>query len=247
MRIQKAKQTGCIILTMIMLLVFAGCSGSNQQQEADHPFDFYIDLTTKEDIDDLSGESFVKGVFPYTLMIFQRPRYDNPQAGQIAVLMTHSFAGLDYSPINSSSLKTSDPAIMQDHEMNPILIDESLAKTEKLKVGDIFCQEAKVSDEPLKFTVAGIYFHFPLFAQFEAVALINDQILSVFSDIVDELGYTNAYVKASDITALKTYLDEVFVPHLQLEGLSEEEIAAIPEEDLKAYYEEYEAHMNRMN
>lgn len=244
---KKAKQTGCLILSVVMLLLFAGCFGSNQSKDADHPFDFYIDLTTKEDIDGLSGESFVKGVFPYTLMVFQRPGYDHPQAGQIALLVTPSFASLDFSPVNTSSMKNSDPAIMQDPEINPILIEETLAKTEKLKVGDIFCQETNASDEPLEFTVAGIYKHSPLFAQFEAVALINDQISSVFSDKVDELGYTNAYVKASDLTALKTYLDEEFVPHLQLKGLSEEEIAAIPEEELKAYYEEYDAHMNRMN
>ena len=67
-----------------------------------------------------------------------------------------------------------------------------------------------------------------------------------FSDKVDELGYTNAYVKASDLIALRAYLDEAFIPHLQLKGLSDEEIAAIPEEILKAYYEEYDAHMNRM-
>ncbi|MDO4416466.1 MAG: hypothetical protein Q4C20_15445, partial [Erysipelotrichaceae bacterium] len=151
------------------------------------------------------------------------------------------------SPVNTSSMKNSDPAIMQDPEINPILIEETLAKTEKQKVGDIFCQETNASDEPLEFTVAGIYKHSPLFAQFEEVALINDQISLAFSDKVDEPGYTNAYVKASDLTALKTYLDEEFVPHLQLKGMSEEEIAAIPEEELKAYYEEYDAHMNRMN
>ena len=246
MRMQKVKQTGCIILFAVMLVVFTGCSGSNRSKEAEHPFDFYIDLTTKEDIDGLSGESFVEGVFPFTLLVFQRPGYDNPQAGQIAVLAAPSFAGLDYSPVSRSSMKNSDPAIMRDPEKNPILIEESLAKTERLKVGDVFRQETKASDEPLTFTVAGIYRHSPLFAEFEAVALINDQIVSVFSDKVDELGYTNAYVKASDLTALKTYLDEDFVPHLQLKGLSEEEIAAIPEEVLKAYYEEYDAHMNRM-
>ena len=63
---------------------------------------------------------------------------------------------------------------------------------------------------------------------------------------MEELGYTNAYVKASDLTALRAYFDEEFIPQLQLIGLSEEEISAIPREDLKAYYEEYDAHMNRM-
>ena len=53
-------------------------------------------------------------------------------------------------------------------------------------------------------------------------------------------------MKASDLAALKTYFDKEFVPHLQLKDLPEEEIALIPKEDLKAYYEEYDVHMKRM-
>lgn len=76
--------------------------------------------------------------------------------------------------------------------------------------------------------------------------MTNDQINRIFADIVDEMGYTNVYIKASDLTALIKHLDEDFIPHLQLKGLSEEDIAGIPKEELKAYYEEYEAHMKRM-
>ncbi|MBP5255380.1 MAG: hypothetical protein J6Z23_08390 [Lachnospiraceae bacterium] len=194
----------------------------------------------------MSGESFVKGVFPFTLMTFQRPGYANPQAGQFAILAVPSFDGLEYSPFNRACVKQEDTAIMQDRGKNPILIDEALARAERLKVGDRIVQETKASDTPLTFTVAGIYRHTQLFAQYEAVALINDQLSQVFSDKADEMGYTNAYVKASDLMALRAYFDEAFIPHLQLKGMSEEEIAAIPKEVKKAYYETYEAHMNRM-
>ena len=245
MKMRKVRRTGCLIFAVMMLL-FSGCSGSNPPREDDPPFDLYTDLTTREDIEGLSEKPFVKGVFPFTLMTFQRPGYSNPQAGQFAILVAPSFDGLDYSPFNRACIKQEDAAIMQDPAKNPILIDEALAKAEKLKPGDMIYQEMRASDEPLKFTVAGICRHSPLFAQYEAVALLNEQLLRVFSDKVDELGYTNAYVKASDPAALKTYFDEAFIPHLQLKGLSEEEIAAAPKEDLKAYYEEYDAHMKRM-
>ena len=229
-----------------MALMFAGCSEINLRQEEDSPFDFYIDLTTKDDIDGLSSESFVKGVFSFTLMTFQRPGYSNSSAGQIALLVAPSFENLDVSPFNRENLIKEDVDVMRDKEKNPILISNDLARSEKLSVGDVFYQETRISEEPLSFTVAGIYRHESLFAQFDAVALINSQIYAVFSDTVDELGYTNAYIKATDLTALKKYLDEDFIPHLQLKGLSEEEIASIPQEELKAYYEEYTAHMNRM-
>lgn len=245
MKMRGVKQAGCVMLSMVLLLFLAGCSGDPLREDR-RPFDFYIDVTTQEDIGGLAGEPFVKGVFPFTLMTFQRPGNTNPQVGQIAILVAPSFDGLVYTPFYSANRKQEDAAIMQDQGKNPILIEEALAKAERIQVGDTFYQETKASDEPLAFTVAGIYRHPPLFAQYEAVALINDQILRVFSEKVDELGYTNAYVKASDLTALREYFDEEFVPHLPLKGLSEEEIAAIPKENLKAYYEEYDAHMKRM-
>ena len=239
-----AKQTGCILLSVLILLSFAGCSEGGRQQKGNHPFDFYIDLTTKDDIDGLSAKPCVEGIFPFTLMILKRPGYDNPMEGQLALLAAPSFEYLKFSPY--AALIKEDPAIMQDPKKHPILISNDLAKAGGLSVGDAFYQETSVTDEPLSFTIAGIFRQEPLFAQFEAVALINDGITRIFADIVDEMGYTNAYIKASDLTALKTFLDEDFIPHLQLKGLSEEEIASIPQEELKAYYEEYTAHMNRM-
>lgn len=244
MKMLHTKQIVCILLSAVYLLCSAGCLGSNNQQEANHPFDFYVDLTTKDDVDGLSGESFVDGVFPFTLMIFQRPGYATPMAGHLALLAAPSFEGLEVSPY--AALTDSDPAVMQDPERHPILISNDLAKAERLSVGDVFYQETKVTEEPLSFTVAGIFRQEPLFAQFEAVAVTNDQINRIFADIVDEMGYTNVYIKASDLIALKKYLDEDFTPHLQLKGLSEEDISGIPKEELKAYYEEYEAHMKRM-
>ncbi len=234
----------CILLSAVMLLCSAGCSKSDGLGETGHPFDIYVELTAKDDIESLSGESFVDGVFSFTLMTFQRPRSANPMAGQLALLVAPSFESLEVSPY--AALTNTDPAVMEDPEKHPILISNDLAKAERLSVGDVFYQETKITKEPLSFTVAGIFRQGPLFAEFEAVALINDQITRIFADTVDEMGYTNAYIKASDLKALIKYLDEDFISHLQLKGLSEEEIAGIPKEELKAYYEEYEAHMKRM-
>ena len=241
----KVRHIGCILLSVILLLMLTGCSGSGREQEGNHPFDFYIDLTTKEDIDGLSGESSVEGMFSFTLMIFKLPGYDNPMEGQLALLAAPSFDNLEVSPY--AVLIKEDPAIMQDPEKHPVLISNEMAKAGNLSAGDVFYQETNAADEPLSFTVAGIFRQKTLFAQFEAVALINDQITRIFADKVEELGYTNAYLKASDPAALKKYLDEDFIPHLQLKGLTEEEIEAVPKEELKAYYEEYDTHLSRMN
>ena len=232
-----------IILTAVMLLaVLAGCAA----EISDRPFDYYTDCTTENDLAELSEKPFVESVFPFTLLILQRPGYDNPMNGHLAVLATPSFDDLETSVFNQANLVKRDTSIMQDPEMNPILIDSDLAGSCHLSVGDTMYQDTKISDTPLKFTVAGIYRHNPVFAQFEAVALINEQISLVFSDIVEELGYTNAYVKASDPDALKDYFENEFIPHLMTDGLTEEEIASLPREDLQAYYEDYQTHINRM-
>ena len=222
----------------MIILLFSGCSKARRM------FDFYIDLTTEGDIRELSGKTFVEGVFPFTLMIFRLPGYDNPMTGQLALLAAPSFDNLDVSPY--AELIKEDRAIMQDPGRHPILISSDLAKACGLSAGDTFYQETNLSEEKLSFTVAGVFRQDTLFAQYEAVALINDQIVRIFENKVDELGYTNAYVKALDQAALKAFLDEDFIPHLQFKGMTEEEIAALPKEDKKCYYEEYAAHMKRM-
>ena len=244
MKKNRLMQAGCILCAVLTGLL-SGCAGTPQEET--HPFDFYIDETAQEDIAELAGKPFAESVFSFTLMTFQRPGNENPQAGQFALLVAPSFDALESSPFNSASMKKEDREIMQDPEKHPILINDSLARAESLSVGDKFYQETRAAEEPMEFTVAGIYRQTPLFAEFDAVALANEQILSIFTDKVQEFGYTNAYIKASDVTAMKAYLDEEFTTHLGLEGLTEEQIAAIPKEDLKASYEEYDAHMNRMN
>ena len=115
---------------------------------------------------------------------------------------------------------------------NPVLICQSLAKEEKLSIGDAFYQESNIIDKPMEFIVAGIYRHEPLFAQYEALVLINDQMKSIFYQRAEEFGYTNLYIKASDVDALRNYLETDYIP-----GLTPEDVG---------YFEDYETHMKRM-
>ncbi|MBQ4166016.1 MAG: hypothetical protein IJD85_06800 [Oscillospiraceae bacterium] len=238
------KRIGLFCLIVVMLLV-TGC-GINENKTQHKAFDYYVECTTMEDIETLSQKAFVESVFSFTLLTFQRPGYDSSMMGQIAYLAVPSFDELNTSPFNSDRLIAEDTSIMQSEDLHPILISESLAKAENLSVGDSFYQECKVSDVPLEFTVAGIYRHEPIYAQFEAVILISEQILTVFSDKVDELGYTNAYIKSTDEGQLKSYLDTEFVPHLVVKGMSKEEIVAIPREELTVYYADYVTHVTQM-
>ncbi len=231
-----------VIMIIIVSLLLAACNTAPKEQ----PYDFYTELTTEQDIAELRGKTFISAVFPFTLLIFQRPGYDNPMMGQIAILAAPSLDDLNCSPFSRDQLKKEDPEILKDASRHPIIIDESLARAEKLAVGDVLRQETTLSAVPLEFTVGAIYRHSSLFAQYEAVALIDDQLTSLFGERVDELGFTNAYLKAADVQALKDFLDNDFTPQLPLKGLTPEEIATIPREDLKAYYETYEYHINRM-
>lgn len=59
--------------------------------------------------------------------------------------------------------------------------------------------------------------------------------------------FTAAYVKASDLQGLTDYLENEFVPGLLVKNsqLTQAEIAAIPQEELTNYYEDYAAHQGR--
>lgn len=233
-----------IFITVIVMLLGYGCASGNQSRE--NPFDYYAECATEQDIKVLSGKSFVERVFSFTFMIFQRPGYDSTVFGQIAIYAAPSLENLEVSTFSRDLLIKEDPAILNSPEKNPIVIDEALAKAERLSVGDKLYQNSNITEQPLEFTVGAIYRHTSVTAQFEAAALINEQMISVFSDIVAEMGYTNVYIKASDQNALKEYLDNEFLPHLALEGLTEEQISVIPREEISAYYEDYESHIHKM-
>ena len=127
-----------ILYALILMLACAGCFAGGSSPRAVRPFDYYIDCTTKEDIEYIKEQPFTGQVFPFTLMIFRRPGYNSPMEGQIAVLAAPSFEGLEASPYHPGVMKKEDPAVMQDPSRNPILIDDTLAKAEKLSPGDTF-------------------------------------------------------------------------------------------------------------
>ena len=147
-------------LLLLLLLLVSGCG--IQIREKEPCFDYYLDAVTQNDLEDLKNKPFVEDLFSFSLLIFQRPGYDNAMAGQFAVLVTPSFDSLNVSAFHPLIKK--DTSIMQDTDCNPILIDQSLAKTEKLSIGDLFYQQTRISDEPMCFTIAGIFKQTPLFA-----------------------------------------------------------------------------------
>ena len=232
---------------LCLFLLFSSACLSGGKAGDTRPFDYYADATSQEQAESIAKMSCVKSVFPFTLMIFQRPGYENPMMGQIALLAAPSFETLDASPFAPDTFVSKDDALLSDPDKNPVLIDGSLARAEHLSVGDTFTQQTSLRDEPLTFTVAAVFRQTPLFAQYTAVALINDQLTDVFGEVVEEFGYTNLYIKASDLIGLTRYLETEFIPGLEVKHLTDEQIAALRGEDFTAYFEDYPTHMKRMN
>ena len=238
------KALSIVIIFMIML---AGCGTAGTADKGESPYDYYAECLTREQVKELSEKPFIKSVFPFTLMIFQRPGHGNATEGQFAVLAAPSFENMEYSPFSRDDIIEEDPEILGSPEKEPIIIDEALAKDESLSVGDTLEQQVSVEGGPLRFTVGAIYRHTQLFAQYDAVTLSGGQIERIFGSRMEETGYTNAYIKASDADALKAYMENEFVPALDTRGMTEEEIRSVPREAFNAYYEDYETHINRMN
>lgn len=230
-------------MTALLVMTMSGC-GSKTAKE--HPYDYYVDCLIKQQAESLAEEPFVEGIFPFTLLILQRPDTSDAVNGQTAYLAAWSFDSLDVSSFSRIDLIEEDNLIISSPEKNPVIIDSSLAKAEGLSVGDRMYQPVQISDTPMEFTVAAIYRHQQEFAQYEAVVLINDQIVNVFGNQVEELGYTNAYIKAEDPDELKNYLETEFVPGLIVKDMTPEEISSFPREEAALYYRDYETQSSLM-
>ena len=98
----------------------------------------------------------------------------------------------------------------------------------------------------MEFTVAAVYRRQPEYAQYEAVILTNDQIADLFADRMEEMGYTNVYIKAADLNRLKDYFESVFVPGLIVKDMAPEEVSSFLREDAALYYRDYETNDSLM-
>ena len=107
-------------------------------------------------------------------------------------------------------------------------------------------QSCRLTEQPLTFTVGAIYKHESLFAQYDAIILLNENNNSVLLPVINEAGYTNAYIKASDLDKLKFYFENEFVPGMIYNDYTLEEVAELPREKIAQYYEDYQTHINRM-
>lgn len=236
-----------IALTMLTVIItLTGCSSKAQSDLENAQFDYYVECTTKEQLLELENESFVDSIFPFSLLAFERPGTAS-QPKQIAYFATESFDRIDTSSFDRSTIVKEDASILSNYECNPIIISSSLAKDEHLSIGDTMEQPCKLTEQPLKFTVGAIYDHDSLFAQYEAVILLNEENNAVLLPVIEEAGYTNAYIEASNLSELSQYFEEEFIPGLICIGVSEEEIAELTREDIEPYYENYESHVKRMN
>lgn len=230
------------IMIVASVLAMAGCNTKAQTSSGTAAYDYYVDCTTKEQIVTLENESFVESIFPFSLLVFERPGTSR----QIAYLATESFERVDTSSFDREAIIEEDTSILSNHECNPIIISSSLAKDEKLSIGDIMEQPCKLTEQSLQFTVGAIYKHESLFAQYDAVILLNENNNAVLLPVVNEAGYTNAYIKASDLGKLRHYFEEEFIPALLCLGYSADEVAELTREDIAPYYEDYQTHINRM-
>lgn len=175
------RQVHCIWAALAIVLLLTACSSAGAKQDTSRPYDYYIDCTTREQLEALAGEDFVEDVFAFSLMQFVLPDNGTGRERRPMLLATESFDSIDASSFERQMLLKEDPAILQSPDRNPILIDESLSKAEGLSVGDTLVLPNRLTDEPVVFTVGAIYRRISLFAQYDAVILCNEQIKS-YSD-----------------------------------------------------------------
>lgn len=165
-----------LIVILAIISVFFGMTGCNStflNQSENSQFDYYVECTTKEQLVALENEPFVDSIFPFSLLIFERPGKASVPS-QIVYYATESFEKIDTSSFDRAAIVKEDTSILSNSECNPIIISSSLANDEHLSIGDTIEQLCKLTEQPLTFTVGAIYKHEPLFAQYEAIILLNE-------------------------------------------------------------------------
>lgn len=189
-------------------------------------YDYFIQETDQQQIEEMSQMNCVEGIFPFSLMIFQLDKSVNSADNDgvdIAFLTAGSFEGLEYSTFSPDNLISEDKDILENEEKNPIIIDYSLSKSEGISVGDDFTlySERAFGGMTKKFTVGAVYKNHCEFANYDVVILVNDRINSDMLQLDPNAGYSLAYVKASDISAFDDYLENEFYPHLSFGSRAE--------------------------
>ncbi|MGM9662064.1 MAG: hypothetical protein ACI3WR_03120 [Oscillospiraceae bacterium] len=237
-----------LIATFAIVSIFfgmTGCNSASSDESGNPQFDYYVECTTKEQLVTLEKEPFVDSIFPFSLLIFERPGMASVPR-QIAYYATESFDKIDTSSFERAAIIKEDPSILSNNACNPIIISSSLANDEHLSIGDTIEQPCKLTEQPLTFTIGAIYEHEPLFAQYEAIILLNEDNNTALLPVVSEAGYTNAYIRASDPDRLELYFEKEFVPGMLFQDYTPDEAAELSREDIAPYYEDYQTHINRM-
>lgn len=62
--------------------------------------------------------------------------------------------------------------------------------------------------------------------------------------MIEEAGYTNAYIKANDLDKLNHYFEKEFIPGLLLKD--DASVAELTREEIAKFYEDYQTHIKRM-
>lgn len=175
------------------------------------------------------------------------PDADSNTERRLMLLVTDSFDDIDTSSFERETIVDEDSEILQSPECNPMIIDESLANDEGLTVGDTFELPNNLTEDPVVFIIGAIYRRTSLFSQYDAVILCNEQTNPEFFAVAEDIGYNAAYIRATDLQALKDYLENEFVPALIVENneMTQEEIDAFSREEAGNYYEDYITHCGR--
>lgn len=238
--------TRTLLYTMILTVVTAFCLhmplyGENYTNfYKNSSYDYLIQETSKTQIEALKKETFVEGIFAFSLMIFRLDKRVNAVANDgrdIALLATSSFDGLKYSSFADTNMISLDQTILSDEACNPIIIDYSLSKTEGISVGDTFSllSERAFHDKEKNFTVGAIYQNHCEFANYDAVILMNEHVNNDILQLDSSAGNSLAYVKANNLSDFEEYLKEKFYPQLSFSSLSD--FRTLPTDVQESYYQ----------
>ena len=184
----------CVACTTMSLANKISTSTSSYYSLCD--FDFIIPSPWYAQVKDLKEKDFVSSIVPYFVM--KKKITANGKTSDVNIFFIEQFYGLQNTAYSNSLLSEGNSITS-----TTIVIDERTKNSLQLKIGDAV--SFSIGNSTFDYKVSGISYDNKFSNYPTAIIYYDGKIKSEIEKTIENLAYSGAYVKASDISKAESY------------------------------------------
>lgn len=159
-------------------------------------FDFIIPSPWYSQIKDIKNKDFVSSIVPYFVM--KKRLTGNGKSSDVNLFFIEQSYGLQNTAYSNSLLFEGNTM-----SATTIVIDESTKKSLQLNIGDVI--SFSIGNSSFDYKVSGVSYDNKFSNYPTAIVYYEGKIKSEIEKTIENLAYSGAYVKASDISKAESY------------------------------------------